>query len=150
MICGQIGPAINGKGVWPVVLVYSGGGSSSQPASQSRETFHRNVGGLAAAYNKISNRNKHRRPQQTSSLSLSAILLRALVVAGRLFPLFHRPAGVISQFRCNRRPQSLSVPLGAERDAGAISRRMCTRNVSKRSRAFSTVYDTQRSRRGEI
>jgi hypothetical protein len=27
---------------------------------------------------------------------------------------------------------------------------MCTRNVSKRSRAFSTVYDTQRSRRGEI
>jgi hypothetical protein len=54
----------------------------ARAASQSRETFHRNVGGFAAAHNKISNRNKHRRPQQTSSLSLSSTATLFLLPAG--------------------------------------------------------------------
>jgi hypothetical protein len=74
----------SGAGAWCVVVV----ARAASQASQSRETFHRNVGGFAAAYNKISNRNKHRRPQQTSSLSLSAIYCCALLLLPAGYFLF--------------------------------------------------------------
>lgn len=102
MICGQIGPAVNGKGVWPVLC---GGLEQSKPKSRN---FYRNVGGLGAQriYERrflieINTDDRSRLP-----LFLSVRLRWSLPAVSSSTSMRIAEGGT---------GQSLSVPLGAER-----------------------------------